>query len=192
MTQPAPRYRTRRDHRPYLRSKANRALLHFVQEVGLATIETVSLYSFFLNYQRAIARHGWAYARELKEIHNERDLRRRLQELRRQRFIQARRVGGRIALGLTDQGRIIMYLDRLRTRRDGGIVATLVIFDIPETERLVRRQFRLFLIQAGFKKFQQSVWVRQADVFEIVYEIIRQLKAGRWITALRTTDLGKS
>lgn len=148
----------------------------------------VNLYSFFLNYQRAIVRHGWAYARELKEIHDQRDLNRRLRELKRQRFIQDRRVGHHMELSLTEQGKITLYLDRLRNQHDSGTVVTLIIFDIPETERLIRRQFRQFLKQAGFKKLQQSVWIRRADVYGTAQDVLRHLKAERWVIVLRTND----
>jgi len=170
----------------------NRALLYFVHEAARATIKSVDLYSFFLNYQRAILRYGWQYARELKQIHDKRDLRRRLRELARQRFIHARRIGKHIELRLTEQGAIASHLVRLQTRREGGSVATLIIFDIPESERHIRQQFRLLLRQAGFKKLQQSVWMRQADVYAIVRDLIAYLKAEPWVIVARTTDRIKS
>ena len=188
MAQSTHRSRAKHNNHPYLQSRVNRALLNFVQEVGRTTIEAVNMYSFFLNYQRAIVRHGSAYARELKKIQNERELKRRLQELKRQRFIEARFIGNRLELRLTDYGRVNIFLERLNKQRDGGAVFTLVFFDVPETERLVRRQFRLFLKQAGFKLLQQSVWVRQADVYKTVWDVIHYLKAERWITVIRTAD----
>jgi len=169
-------------------SAKNRALLSFVKSVANKTIKAIDLYSFFLNYQRAVLRYGWPYARELKEIRDERELRRRLNELKRRQFIQTRIISKHMELKLTDRGVTVEYLDRLKKIKDGGDIATIIIFDIPETESHIRRQLRLMLKQMGFKKVQQSVWARQADVYRPMKEYVKELKAGQWINIIRTSD----
>ena len=189
MKQPSRPSRPKTSRWHTLRSRTNRALLHFIREASQATIETVDLYSFFLNYQRAIARQGFAYARELKQIHDAQDLKRRLRELKRQRFIEARKIGERIEFGLTDQGAITMHLDKLRSNKGAGKIATIIIFDVPESERFIRERFRLLIKRAGFKKLQQSVWMIQGDSYESVKELIQFLKAEKWVSVMRTSDL---
>ena len=188
MKRPYKSYRAKMIRRSVPRSKKSRALLYFIHEAAHSAVKAVESYSFFLNYQRAIMRHGWAYAHELKEIKDERELRRRLSELRRRRFIEARRVGKRIEFKVTDRGALALHLDCLHAQQDGGLVATLLIFDIPESERRVRDQIRQLLKQAGFQRFQQSVWLRRADVYEASVGLIRYLGAEKWVTVARTAD----
>ncbi len=171
-----------------LRSAISRALLEFVCEAAKTSVTAVNLYSFFLNYQRAILRHGTAYARELEAIHTQADLKRRLRELQRQRYITSRKIGKRIELRLTNQGQLATRLQALSLKKNGGMVATIIIFDVPETERAIRRELRQLLKQVKFKRLQQSAWVRSADVYAEARDLVSYLKVSRWVIVVRTTD----
>lgn len=170
------------------RAAKNLAVLNFVQDLESKSIEVMKLYSLFLNYKSAVIRHGWAYAKELKAIRDERELKRRINELKRQKFIEARSIGNYMEMKLSDRAITLGFINQLSKVKNEGVISTVIIFDIPETESYMRRQLRLFLRQVGFKKVQQSVWVRRADVYNILVEFIYQLRADKWVSVLRTND----
>ena len=170
------------------RAKSNRALLAFVGQATRGFVGAINLYSDFLTYQRAAMKYGWAYARELKAIHEEYEIRRRLYQLQKQKYLEARKIGKRIELRLTARGRLILILDKLRQSKNIKDTATLIIFDIPESERVIRRQLRLLLKQTGYKFLQQSVWLHSGDVYNTTRELIRYLKAEQWVITFRTSD----
>lgn len=167
------------------RSNLNRALLRFIASLG----QGVVLYSDFVNYQRAVLQHGWTYAQRLKAIRHERDLQQRLYQLRLRRYVEARRVGKNIELRLSTRGELALMLDRLHQTIPTSKIATIITFDVPESQRFIRRELRLLLKQAKFRRLQDSVWVRPGDVLVAVHQLIHYLKAERWVAAFRTTDL---
>lgn len=171
------------------RSRKMRALLSLFASVGQATLEVAEFYSDIVTYQRAILKHGWSYAQELKAIHKQRELTRRLYELRRHHYIVARRIGENMEYKLTDKGTRAVLLARLIEQSTEGKYTTIIIFDIPESERLVRRQLRLLLREAQFRMLQQSVWVKKGDILVAAKKVIVELGASKWVTVLRTEDL---
>ena len=171
------------------RSRKMRALLSLFESVGRATLDVAEFYSDILTYQRAILKHGWSYAQELKVIHKQRELTRRLYELRRHHYIVARKIGENIEYKLTDKGIRAVLLARLIEQSIEGKYTTIIIFDIPESERLVRSQLRLLLREAQFRMLQQSVWIKKGDMFVAARKVIVELGAGKWVTVLRTQDL---
>lgn len=52
----------------------------------------------------------------------------------------------------------------------------LVIFDIPESERFKRRQFRALLMQLRFNQIQKSVWSSKYDSRDYLLAEIKRLK----------------
>lgn len=61
-----------------------------------------------------------------------------------------------------------------KKRKDGKLI--MVAFDIPERKRAIRNYFREKLLELGFQKFQESIWMCPYDVLEEVKEIIQNLK----------------
>lgn len=54
-------------------------------------------------------------------------------------------------------------------------------FDIPETEKTSRNMFRKAIKELGYIRIQQSLWVINKDVFDIVQTICYQLGVGKYI-----------
>lgn len=106
-----------------------------------------------------------------------RDPRRRVSEavsrLRRKGFIEWKNNNGVWRMRLTEQGRRHVARARLRMmsiprprRWDGRW--RFVMFDIPEEQRSLRRHLRSLIIQLGFYRFQDSVWVYPYDCEEVI------------------------
>lgn len=90
--------------------------------------------------------------------------------------------GDSYLVGLTFQG--IAALLRVKLR---GIDALpkgsvcMVVFDVPEKKRIIRRQLCRLLEEVGFIRIQRSVWVSQLDAAELLKEFFLAKNIIRWI-----------
>lgn len=76
-------------------------------------------------------------------------------------------------LELTSKG--VSQLRRYEPKKLKGAASVLVIFDIPEEQRHLRRRLRMLLREFHFVLLQQSVWQSEYDVVEyLVPEIEKQ------------------
>ena len=160
----------------------SKILLSLLSKVGeLAVGSLVALYDI-KRWGSVYIQGGQASVREIKQLQDKRRLREAYRSLKRHHYLVERKVGRRLVITLSDKGRTALIKQQLLQADylpQGTF--TVIIFDIPESERVSRRQFRLLLRQSGFVKLQQSVWVSRRDVFQIVSEFIRRLKLGRWV-----------
>ena|SRR3989338_2155008 len=168
-----------------------KALLCFLRELGDTAIDFVHLAeSLSSHYGSAYSRGGYEYVAELKQLAKEQKLRQIVYALRRSKYIKAAKVGSRFMLELTEKGKAATLLHQLRTspwHRENTY--TIVIFDIPETQRAARLQFRQLLKAGGFKLLQHSVWISQRDSYKVVADFITRLRLKRWVNVYHATDL---
>ncbi len=141
-------------------------------------------------YKRTFMGGGAEAVRRRRVAEAERAYRKHLALLKYQQWIQIRHIGNEIQLALTPKGKTIL----LREQMKGAPLCTnnectIVIFDIPERERLVRQQFRLLLKECGFTKLQQSVWMSQCDVIAPLRAFITHTKSDAWIRTFRARDI---
>lgn len=116
--------------------------------------------------------------------------RERIRELKRRKWIEIKKIGEHLYGRLTDQGWRRALRDRVRgeTKRcEGGVC--IIIFDIPEKLRHIRKVLRLFLKEAGFKKLQHSVWMTDKDVIEPLMLLLQRQKLERWVRIVHGTVL---
>ncbi|OHA54132.1 MAG: CRISPR-associated endonuclease Cas2 [Candidatus Veblenbacteria bacterium RIFOXYA2_FULL_43_9] len=160
----------------------SKILLFLLSRTGeLAVGSLVALYD--------IRRWGWAYVkdggasiREIKQLQNKSRVREAYRSLKRYNYLIERKVGRRLIITLSDKGKTALIKQQLlQADYLPKGTFTVIIFDIPESERLSRRQFRLLLRQSGFIKLQQSVWVSRRDVRQAVAEFIHRLKLSKWV-----------
>lgn len=71
-------------------------------------------------------------------------------------------------------------------RRDGSW--HVVVFDVPERLRKTRDALRYELVQLGFRKLQESVWVSPHPVSKEFYEFMEAASLLRYIILLKVTD----
>ena len=60
----------------------------------------------------------------------------------------------------------------------------LVIFDIPEKQRLARGNLRTILRELGFLKLQNSVWVSPDDYFNLLQNIVREYRIAPFVVLM--------
>lgn len=171
------------------RSPLTKVLLAVLAEVSSAAIELDTKMLELGPYLSAYARGGSEYVAELRQLRRVADARAALRALRRANYLTARRIGARLQIALTEKGRVAMLVAGLRSAppHPNGL-ATVVIFDIPESERAARRSFRLLLRDGGYTRLQQSVWVSWVDNYDTMARFIRQAKLDRWVNLYRARD----
>ncbi len=62
----------------------------------------------------------------------------------------------------------------------------VVIWDIPESKRVIRGLFRRNLKKWGFKQYQRSVWISKKDVFEKLKAYIQYLSVEEWVAVFES------
>jgi len=103
--------------------------------------------------------------------------------MKRKRWIDDRRIGDRVLYHLTTNGRIatLGYAARAIKERMPDDTVVIVIFDIPQSQRVARDQFRRTIKSIGFSYVQQSVWMSKKNVSRILQEYFSLLGIRRWV-----------
>lgn len=96
-------------------------------------------------------------------------------------------------------GELIVKLTQLGGELTSGFEAKnwdgkwrIVIFDIPESKRLVRDLFRRNLKKWGFRHLQKSVWVSKRDVYDKLVSYIKDLKIDSWVIVIESDRLSST
>ncbi len=171
------------------RLPATKLLLALLARTGEASID---FYTFLhdLRYHRGTyMRGGHELVQELKRLGEAKQAQRVLDRLHQARYLKAHEIGNRLIVTLTKKGLAAALAVQLhQAPRRADKLCTVVIFDIPETERGARRQFRLLLRQGGFTKLQQSVWVSRGDTHELVTKFVKQAALEAWVNVFLATS----
>jgi len=118
--------------------------------------------------------------------------RRSFHYLKQQKLIEAKKIGERLLVRLTDKGYSQLLKDQLRTYKKKSLDGVyFVVFDIPESQRKTRNLFRLFLKECGFKKLQQSIWFTDKEVGQALVHFVLLNKLQSWVHIMRGKVLTK-
>ncbi len=167
----------------------SKIMLGIVAQIGEKTADSINSYLDLMT-NPTVLRYGTLIdATEINALRNKRRSRAALRNLERSNYIKTKRLGQKILISLTNKGQIELLSGELKQAKPHPQkVYTVVIFDIPESQRAVRDQIRYLLKQSDFKKLQQSVWVSRLDNYEAVKKFIKQYKAQAWLNVFRATD----
>lgn len=136
-------------------------------------------------YQSAAIKGGRDCVKAIKRAEERKRVRTELARLKKEKFIEKRKIGGKLMLHLTDKGR--MAAIRYKMIKNKKLLTNeycIVIFDIPESERRIRDFFRGFLKESGFKQLQKSVWFTKNDISEDVIQLVRAADAEKWVCVI--------
>ncbi len=106
-----------------------------------------------------------------------------LRRLRRQKLLEYRKIENKFEIALTQKG----AEEALRLKILNGLVLEdetdcVVVFDIPEHFRKVRRELGKFLESAGFVRIQRSVFISPFEVAPLLIKLFRAAGLKRsWI-----------
>ncbi|MDP3986535.1 MAG: hypothetical protein Q8P77_03880 [Candidatus Veblenbacteria bacterium] len=157
-------------------------LLYLLLQAGQLAIDSLTALYDIRRWGSKYVLGGRAYVRELDRFKDKERLRRAYRSLKRHGYLTERKTAAHSLVAVTNKGKAAILRQQLR---QAPVLPkgeyTVVIFDIPETQRLSRRQFRLLLRQSDFIKLQQSVWVSNHDVRGEIANFIKQVKLERWV-----------
>jgi len=99
--------------------------------------------------------------------------------LQRKGYIKVKTLEGTKGIVLTPKGaeRVLQVKRKLKEkkkRKDGKWI--MIIFDIPEKQKKAREYLRDALVDLGYQKLQQSVWVCPYDVYKETEEAVRSYR----------------
>lgn len=66
----------------------------------------------------------------------------------------------------------------------------LIIFDIPEDQRLARDLLRFKFKEWGFSKVQKSVWATKKNCTKVLRNFIQELGISKWVLVVESEDPG--
>jgi phenylacetic acid degradation operon negative regulatory protein len=97
--------------------------------------------------------------------------------------VQVRKEGSSYSYELTEKGSreaaYVSLLKEVRTPKKWDGKWRIVIFDVWERRRLTRDRLRALLIETGFVRLQNSVWVYPYPCEELIVYIRTELRVGK-------------
>ncbi len=114
-----------------------------------------------------------------------------LGRLKKSGMIEDARVDNKLLFKLTQGGKDLIP-ELLGKEYDWDGKWRMVVFDIPESKRIVRNLFRRNLKKWGFKPLQKSVWVSKRDCYQRLNSYIADLGIKPWVVALETDKISIS
>lgn len=130
--------------------------------------------------------HHYKYHYGIPDL-NKSSLSAAFRRLREGDLIEIRKDSGGIIIRLTQLGNDALGDLNFDTSKWDGIFR-IVVFDIPEKQRVVRDLFRRRLKDWGFKSFQESVWVSKSNITEKLRKLIKKLGIEQWVAVVESSD----
>ncbi|MBI3290236.1 hypothetical protein HYZ78_02480 [Candidatus Microgenomates bacterium] len=96
---------------------------------------------------------------------------------------------GEIVLRLTNTGKDFIYLLKEEDNQWDG-KWRIVIFDIPESKRLVRDVLRRRLKSWKFERWQKSVWASKKNFTAKMRDLIKELEIDDWVLVIESDNVG--
>jgi len=112
--------------------------------------------------------------------------------LKRRGYIKVKNLEGRKAVMITKDGiskvlKASFVLDKAKKRKDGKWI--MIIFDIPQKRKKDRELLRGILQNAGYKMFQQSVWISPYDVYKKTERLLQMHNLENYVKIFLTEEL---
>jgi DNA-binding transcriptional regulator PaaX len=129
-----------------------------------------------------ILRYGVDGANAILNAKERRLRRQEFERLRKRKLIEVSKEADCYRVALTQRGKQeafrlkVLEADLLPDDR-----MCMVVFDIPESKRKLRKELRSFLTSAGFAPIQKSVWISRFDAGEALRELFRSTGASKWV-----------
>lgn len=134
--------------------------------------------------------HQYVYSSYPREI-NYGALYQAVKDLREKGFIEIEKDAGKIILKLTDKGRQEAIVRKLLMDEDWDGRWRIVIFDIPEKHRKLRKILRGKLREWEFALWQKSVWAGKKNVIKPLRDFIKEVGLEQWVRVIVSSDVGK-
>ena len=134
---------------------------------------------------------------DLTKIYKTNSINQTLKRAENRGFTKKKIINEQVYIALTQSGeeemsrlRDTIKFDLSSENKDWDGKYRLVLFDIPEKNRVVRDNFRNKLKQLGFIGWQQSVWVGKVDITRVMRKFLNKYGLSDYVLVIETEDLG--
>lgn len=136
-----------------------------------------------LGYQpAAVMKYGMAGIRERRDASKKKRERDILRRLKQTRLIEIEKRANEVRVALTHAGaKEYLRLKVLDADLYEDDRECLVVFDIPESKRALRKNLREFLRYAGFIPIQRSVWISKFNAGQAINELFQVKGSKSWM-----------
>lgn len=138
------------------------------------------------------AEHHYRYHYGIPEL-KKASLAQALKRLREKGFVEKipDKDENKIILSLTEAGREFLLLTKQDDEIEWDGKWRVVVFDIPESKRLIRDILRSRLKLWGFKPWQKSVWASKKNVTNKLRNLVKELDITDWVLVIESDNVGK-
>ncbi|PIX62625.1 hypothetical protein CO057_02655 [Candidatus Uhrbacteria bacterium CG_4_9_14_0_2_um_filter_41_50] len=157
--------------------KPNSVAAQLLEEI----VETADDF-FTLGYNpTAVLRFGLDGYKEIRNRQEERQRRAALKRLEEKKLIEDAKIADEYRGNVTEAGMQEFFRIKLSQCEllDDGFVS-VVVFDVPESQRGFRKNIRELLKEIGFMQIQKSVWISPFDVCDTLMKMFGKTKR-KWI-----------
>ena len=137
-----------------------------------------------------IWKYGYEGTYRIRDAQERRNRYRALKRLEEKRLLTVKKIADQYHIALTDEG--MQQAFWLKAHAVGFLeegIVSMVIFDIPETHRNIRKRIRTFLSDLGFLPIQQSVWVSPYDISNELIDLFNSVKVSRWVRVYNAKEV---
>lgn len=155
-----------------------------VTKIILKTIALAGIISMVVLAPNALQALDIFYDKNKRKYNKKQYLNKSIERLKEGGYIEFKNRDGKVFISLTGKGK-----ERLLRYQIGDLTIKkpkkwdkkwrIIAFDIKETKREIRDSLRIELINLGFIKLQNSVWVYPYDCEEVVVMLKSYLKTGK-------------
>jgi hypothetical protein len=114
-----------------------------------------------------------------------------VRSLAKNKLIAIKQQGDKIFVKLTTGGKIAALQIKIAKQRNklADKNELMLIFDIPEAAKNIRKTFRSSLKRMGFYRIQYSVWGTKYDVVDDLKKYLSSLKISNWVSLYKVRHI---
>lgn len=139
---------------------------------------------------RAVLRYGVGGAKAFYERKVRRERIAAVLRLKLQQLVVMSKTAQGLRIALTEKGRFEAFRLAVHAAdlfEDGRMC--MVVFDIPESKRSLRKTLRAFLLQAGFMPLQRSVWLSPFNATVELERLFVATGAKKWVRVFTVQEI---
>jgi phenylacetic acid degradation operon negative regulatory protein len=148
-------------------------------------------YVFPLDMQPTmIWKFGYEGTRRIRDAQEKKIRHQALKRLEKKKLISIQKKADCYEIALTEEGESQAFW--LKAQEAGFHKmehVCMVVFDVPESQRKLRKRIRYFLYEIGFIPIQRSVWVSPYDVANDLINLFRSVKVDRWVRVYNAQEV---
>jgi hypothetical protein len=153
-------------------------------------VDNLDLLFTFGYRPQAVMKYGIDGVRRMQHARARDAKRRAMKRLQERRLLEIEDREGALYVALTAEGaKEYLRLKVLDADLYEDDRECLVVFDIPETKRKVRKMLREFLSEVGFIPIQRSVWISKFQVGQSLREMFAANNSLQWMRIFEVQEV---